>query len=103
MKKVTMSIMLMLFLSTPSWAGLAESSMASGYIAASITDANANHGRCRGVWIGTTQSVDFSFDGANWTTFQGATAGTIVPVQVVGARITSGSAAPAAGDIVFLY
>ena len=69
----------------------------------SITAATATADRCRGVWVGVTQSLDFSFDGTNWVTFAGATAGTIIPIQVVGARKTSGSAAPDAGDVVFLY
>lgn len=69
----------------------------------SITVATADRYRCRGVWIGTSQSLDFSFDGTTWVTFQGATAGTIIPIQVVGARKTAGAAAPTAGDVVFLY
>ena len=69
----------------------------------SITVATATATKCRAVWIGTTQSLDFSFDGTTWVTFQGATAGTILPIQVVGARKTAASAAPTAGDIVFLY
>lgn len=69
----------------------------------SITVATADRDICRGVWIGTSQSLDFSFDGSTWVTFQGALAGTIIPVQVVGARKTAGSAAPTAGDVVFLY
>lgn len=77
--------------------------VASGVDALSITVATATATKCRGVWIGTTQSLDFSFDGTNWVTFQGATAGTVIPVQVVGARKTSGAAAPTAGDVVFLY
>lgn len=77
--------------------------MVSAYRAASITEATATYGKCRGVWIGTTQSLDFCFDGTNWVTFQGAIAGTVIPIQVVGARKTSGSAAPDAGDVVFLY
>ena len=71
--------------------------------AVSITVATADRTRCRAVWIGTTQSLDFSFDGSTWVTFQGATAGTIIPIQVVGARKTSGAEAPTAGDVVFLY
>ncbi len=75
----------------------------SGTSGVSITAATADQDRCRGVWIGTTQSLDFSFDGTTWVLFQGATAGTVLPIQVVGARKTAGSAAPTAGDVVFLY
>jgi len=71
--------------------------------AVSITDALATHARCRGVWVGTTQSLDLSLDGSTWVTFQGAVAGTIISAQAVGARKTTGSAAPDAGDVVFLY
>lgn len=59
--------------------------------------------RSRAVWIGTSQSLDFSFNGTDWVTFQGAVAGTIIPIQVIGARKTTGPAAPTAGDVVFLY
>ncbi len=71
--------------------------------AVSVTSNAATQARCRAVWIGTTQNLDFSFDGSTWIEFQGATAGTIIPIQVVGARITAASANPAAGDVVFLY
>ncbi len=64
---------------------------------------SADMTKCRAVWVGTTQSLDFSFDGSTWVCFQGATAGTIIPIQVVGARKTAGSAAPTTKDIVFLY
>lgn len=77
--------------------------MDSATSGASITDNAATHSKTRGVWIGTTQSLDFSFDGTNWVTFAGATAGTVLPIQVVGARKTAASAAPTAGDVVFLY
>lgn len=70
---------------------------------ASITSANATQSKCQGVWIGVTQSLDFSFDGSTWVLFKGATAGTVIPISVVGARKTAGSAAPDAGDVVFLY
>ncbi len=70
--------------------------------AVSISDTNTTHGNCRGVWVGTTQSIDLYVAGA-WITFQGATAGTVIPVCATGARKTSGAAAPTAGDIVFLY
>lgn len=75
----------------------------SAWKAVSITAATATADRCRAVWVGTSQSLDFSFDGTTWVLFQGATAGTVIPVQVVGARKTAGSAAPTAGDVVFLY
>lgn len=71
--------------------------------AVSITVATAVAARCRAVWVGTTQSIDLSFDGTTWVTFQGATSGTIIPARVVGARKTAAAAAPTAGDILFLY
>lgn len=79
------------------------SNMYPADLAVSVTANTATSKRCRGVYIGTSQSLDFSFDGTNWVTFQGCIAGTVLPVQVVGARKTSGSAAPDAGDVVFLY
>ncbi len=68
-----------------------------------VTVNTATAGRCRGVWIGVSQSMDFSFDGTNWVLFKGCSAGTVLPICVVGARKTAGSAAPDAGDVVFLY
>lgn len=59
--------------------------------------------KCRGVYIGTSQSLDFSIDGVNWITFQGLVAGTVVPIQVLAARVTAGGGAPSAGDVVFIY
>lgn len=70
--------------------------------AVSITDADATHTLCRGVWVGVSQSLDLYVNGA-WILFKGATAGTIIPVQAIGARKNAGSAAPDAGDVVFLY
>ena len=75
----------------------------SATVGVSITVNTADRGRCRGVWIGTSQALDFSFDGSTWIKFQGCVAGTLLPIQVVGARKNSGSAAPDAGDVVFLY
>lgn len=76
----------------------------SAHGALSITTNVSTQNRCRAVWIGTTQSVDFFFsDSSAWVTFQGATAGTLLPIQVTGARKTAGTAAPTSGDIVFLY
>jgi hypothetical protein len=75
----------------------------SSDLGVSITSNTAVHSRCRGVWIGVSQSLDFSFDGKTWVLFKGCTAGTVLPLQVVGARKNAGSAAPDAGDVVFLY
>lgn len=71
--------------------------------AVSITDSVTTHGYSRGVWIGTTQSIDlFVVESNAWVTFQGATAGTLIPIQASGARKTAGPASPSSGDIVFL-
>ena len=59
--------------------------------------------RCRAVYIGTSQDLDFSIDGTNWVVFKGCTAGSILPISVVAARKNAGSAAPTTGDVVFLY
>jgi len=71
--------------------------------AVSVTAATATYDRARGVFIGVSQNLDFSFDGKAWVLFKGCVAGTVLPLQVVGARKTAGSAAPDAGDVVFLY
>jgi hypothetical protein len=75
----------------------------SSWKGVSITDANATHDRCRGVWVGTAADYDFSFDGSNWVLFKGCAAGTCLGIQVIGVRLNADSSAPAAGDIVFLY
>ena len=75
----------------------------SAVSAVSITNANPTNDRCRGVYVGTDQDLDFSFDGTTWVLFQGCAAGSVLPIMVVGARKNAGSAAPDAGDIVFLY
>lgn len=81
----------------------ARNPLVSAVDASSITVATATASRCRGVWIGTSQSLDFSFDGSTWVTFAGCTAGSVLPFQIVGARKTAGAASPASGDVVFLY
>ena len=77
--------------------------MDSADVGVSITTNTTVHSRTRGVWIGVSQSLDFSFDGTTWVVFSGCIAGTVLPIQVYGARKTAGSAAPTAGDVVFLY
>ena len=75
----------------------------SAYKAVSITSNINAQIRCRAVYIGTAQSLDFSFDGSTWVTFQGLVAGEIYNFQVVGVRLTAAGANPNAGDVVFLY
>ena len=82
---------------------ITEEKTQSGLTGVSITNANATNARCRGVYCGTSTSYDISFDGSTWVLFQGMTAGLVYPFQATGARRNSGSAAPTAGDIVFLY
>ena len=82
---------------------IASNNLASGITFVSITDNNLTHSKCRAVYIGTAQSLDFSFDGVNWVTFQNLVASIVLPIQAVGVRITSGAAAPNAGDVVFIY
>ena len=55
------------------------------------------------VFIGVAKAYDFCFDGTNWIAFAATLAGTVLPLQVKGCRVTAGGAAPTAGDIVFLY
>lgn len=83
--------------------GPMQGDLVSAWSATSITVNTADRPVSRGVWIGVTQDLDFSFDGSTWVAFKGCTAGAVLPFQVVGVRVTSGSAAPAAGDVVFLY
>lgn len=104
MKKLIL-IFVCLFLITPnSFAFLnpANDPTVSAVDATPITDNATTHQISRAIWVGTTQSIDLYVNGA-WETFQGATAGTEIDVQATGARKTSASAAPSAGDILFLY
>lgn len=78
-------------------------SLKFSYKAVSITSNSILTTRTRAVYIGTSQSLDFCFDGSTWVTFQGLVAGEIMALGVNGARITSGAANPNAGDVVFLY
>ena len=106
MSKKLVLFLSLLFLSPSVWATntpiiIGDTVSAQG--GSSITVNTADRTRSRAVWIGTTQSLDFSFDGTNWITFAGCTAGTLLPLQVVGARKTAAGAAPSAGDVIFLY
>lgn len=90
----------LLFVSTLSYADSSDR-MYPASNAVSITSNITTQAQCRGVWIGTTQSIDLFVNGS-WITFQGASAGTVIPVFATGARITSGAASPNSGDVVFL-
>ena len=54
-------------------------------VAGSFKDVAVNTAvpKCRAVYIGVSQSLDFSVDGTVWVTFKGLAAGTIIPVSVV--------------------
>ena len=82
---------------------VASNNVASGITFQAITDNNLTHAKCRAVYIGVSQSLDLSYDGVNWVTFKGLVAGTVLPIQAVGVRVTSGGGAPNAGDVNFIY
>lgn len=73
------------------------------YAVAITTNSTTAWDRCRGVYIGTSQSLDFTFDGTTWITFAGCVAGTVIPIEVIGARLTAAGANPGATDVVFIY
>ena len=83
--------------------GIIGGDLVSAFNGVSIAVATADRDRCRAVWIGTANDYEFSFDGTTWVLFKGCGAGSCMALQVVGARLYAGSAAPTAGDIVFLY
>ncbi len=99
MKKILSIILALLLITAPAFSAVPVDPAYSGV---SITDTATTHSKCRAVWIGTSQDLEFYMNGA-WVVFKGASAGSIIPVQATGARIDSGDAAPAAGDVVFLY
>ena len=99
MKKFLLSLLLTVVFIAPVFAAVPVD---PAYNGVSITNANTTNSKCRAVWIGTTQDLEFYMNGA-WVVFKGASAGSIIPVQATGARIDSGDAAPSAGDVVFLY
>jgi len=108
MRKISLALVLMMAFLGVTWAFAAQpiitGDMVSASQAVSITDNATTHGYTKAVWVGTSQSIDlYVVQTGAWVTFQGAVAGTLIPIQVSGARKTSGSAAPSAGDIVFLY
>ena len=75
----------------------------TGYGAESIESASTTaYNRCRAVYIGTSQDLDFTFNGTTWVKFQGCVAGTVLPIQALGARKNAGSAACDAGDVLFI-
>ena len=70
--------------------------------ATSITATATTNAESRAVYIGVGDSYDLYINGA-WVLFKNAPEGGILPVRATGARHNSGSSAPDAGDIVFLY
>lgn len=70
--------------------------------ATSITNTNTTHKECRAIYVGEGDSYDFYVDGS-WVLFKNTADGAIYPIRAQGARHNSGSSAPDAGDILFLY
>ena len=68
----------------------------------SITNTNTTHKECRAIYVGVGDAYDFYVDGS-WVLFKNAADGAIYPIRAKGARHNSGSSAPDAGDILFLY
>lgn len=68
-----------------------------------ISNSLTTYDRCRSVYIGNSQSLDFSYDGSTWVTYPGLVAGAVYDFEVLAARVTAGGGAPAAGDVVFQY
>ena len=71
-------------------------------VATSITNTNTTHKECRAIYVGVGDAYDFYVDGS-WVLFKNAADGAIYPLRAMGARHNSGSSAPDAGDILFLY
>lgn len=75
----------------------------SGRGAVSVVTSASTLDRSRAVFVGESSNYDFTFDGTNWIKFQGCVAGSMIPIQVLGARYNASGAAPSAGSIVFIY
>lgn len=73
------------------------------YESVAVTVATATQPPCNAVYVGVSQDLDFCFDGVNWVLHKGCIAGVVYPLSAVGVRKNSGSAAPDAGDVNFLY
>lgn len=69
----------------------------------SVVTSAATLNRTRAVYVGVAGNYNFTFDGTNWIAFTGCVAGSVLPLQVLGARHNADSSAPDAGDIVALY
>ena len=67
-----------------------------------VTTSATTYNRSRAVYIGTSQDLDFTFNGTDWVEFQGCVAGTVLPIQALGVRKTAGPAKCDAGDVLFL-
>lgn len=70
--------------------------------AVSITTNVTTHEKCRGVFCGALDNYDLYVNGS-WIAFKQLGAGVVYPIRATGARHNTGSTAPDAGDIVFLY
>lgn len=69
----------------------------------SVTVNTATLSRCRAVRIGTPADYEVTWDGTTWVLLRSCNAGETLGYQIIGIRLYSGGAAPAEGDVVFLY
>ena len=79
-----------------------QKSVAPASSVVNITTNAVTNDQCRAVYIGVSGDYDFYVNGT-WVTFKTTNAGSILPVRATGARHNSGSTAPDAADINFIY
>ena len=79
-----------------------QKAVTPGATVSSITNALNSNDTCRAVYVGVSDDYDF-YVGGSWVKFANTNGGSILPLRASGARHNSGSSAPDAGDIVFIY
>jgi len=79
-----------------------QQAVAPGATVSSITTTATTHDTSRAVYVGVSDDYDF-YVGGSWVKFANTNGGSILPLRASGARHTTASSAPDAGDIVFIY
>ena len=111
MKKILGAILVLIIcfftsMAVKSWASgnaVIRGDMVSAQSWVPITNNAATQPLSRGVYVGTSYNLDFSYDGSTWQEFANVQAGTVLPIQAVGVRVDSTNAAASNGSIEFLY